>query len=63
MISSKKALACAETLVEFCKEQPGCQSCIFRRFGSDHWNCQIETYDLREVLENIKAKKKNCGYL
>ncbi|WP_288643869.1 hypothetical protein [uncultured Flavonifractor sp.] len=63
MISSKKALSCVETLVEFCKEQSGCQNCIFRRFGSDHWNCQIEAYDLREVLENIKVKKKNYGYL
>ena len=46
MISNKKALACAETLVEFCKEQAGCQNCIFRQFGADHWNCQIEAYDL-----------------
>lgn len=63
MISSKKTLACVETLVKFHKEQSGCQNCIFRRFGSEHWHCQIEAYGLQEVLENIKAKKKNQGYL
>lgn len=63
MISSKKAVAAAETLVEFCKEQPGCQNCIFRQFGADRWNCQIDAYDLRETLGNIQAKKRNRGYL
>ena len=63
MISDKKALACAEILVEFCKEQAGCQNCIFRQFGADHWNCQIEAYDLRDTLDNIKGKKNNHGYL
>lgn len=63
MISSKKALSCAETLVEFCKEQAGCQNCIFRQFGADRWICQIEAYDLRDTLENIERKKRNHGYL
>ncbi len=50
-------------LVEFCKEQASCQNCIFHQFGADHWNCQIEAYDLRETLANINGKKKNYGYL
>ena len=63
MISATKAVSCAETLVQFCKEQPGCQNCIFRQFGADHWNCQIDAYDLRDTLSNIQAKKRNHGYL
>ena len=55
MISGKKALTCAETLVKFCKEQPGCQNCIFRKFGADRWGCDIAAYDLREVLANIEG--------
>lgn len=62
-ITSKKATEAAKVLVEFCKEQAGCQNCIFRQFGADHWNCQIEAYDLRETLANINWKKKNYGYL
>lgn len=62
-ISAKKAVSCVETLVKFCEEQAGCQNCIFRQFGSDHWNCQIEAYDLRDTLDNIQAKKKNHGYI
>lgn len=63
MISSKVALNCAETIAQFCKEQKGCQNCIFRQHGADHWNCHIDAFDLREVLDNIEAKKKNHGYL
>lgn len=63
MVSNKKALECAEVIVQFCKEQRGCQNCIFRQFGSDHWNCYIDAFDIREVLDNIEAKKKNHGYL
>lgn len=63
MISSRVALNCAETIAQFCKEQKGCQNCIFRQFGADHWNCHINAFDLREVLDNIEAKKKNHGYL
>ena len=63
MISSKVALNCAETLAQFCKEQRGCQNCIFRQFGADHWNCHINAFDMREVLDNIEKKKRNHGYL
>ena len=62
-ISNKKAVDAAKVLVEFCKEHPGCQNCIFRRFGADRWNCQIEVYGLRETLDNIGIKKNNHGYL
>ena len=62
-IRSKKALEAAKTIADFCKEQVGCQNCIFRQHGADHWNCHIEAFELREVLFNIEAKKKNRGYL
>lgn len=62
-ISNKKAVEAAKTLIDFCKEQRGCQNCIFRKFGADHWECNIETFDLRDVLWNIEAKKKNHGYI
>ena len=62
-ISIKKAVGAAKTLIEFCEEQRGCQNCIFRKFGADHWQCNIEAFDLREVLWNIEAKKKNHGYI
>ena len=62
-ISNKKAVDAAKVLVEFCKEQVGCQNCIFRKFGADSWNCQIEAYDLRDTIDNINAKKINHGYL
>ena len=42
-ISNKKAVDAAKVLVEFCKEQPGCQNCIFRRFGADR--CLLYTSD------------------
>lgn len=58
MISNKKALESAKTIVEYCHEQGGCQNCIFRKFGCDHWNCHIEAFDLQDVLSNIEAKKK-----
>lgn len=63
MVSNKKAVEAANALVQYCKEQSGCQNCIFRLFGCDHWNCNIEAFDLREVLSNIEAKRKNHGYL
>ena len=40
-MTGKKALECAEALKQFCKEQGGCQNCIFRKFGSDQWYCHI----------------------
>lgn len=62
-ISNKKAVECAETLVAYCKQRKFCQNCIFREFGVDSWNCQLKIFDLKEVLENIEAKKRNGGYL
>jgi hypothetical protein len=61
--TTKKALEAAKTIADFCNEQPGCQNCIFRQHGADHWKCHIEAFELREVLWNIEAKKKNRGYL
>lgn len=62
-ISSKKALEAAKVIADFCREQVGCQNCIFRQHGADHWECHIEAFELREVLYNIEAKKRNRGYL
>ena len=62
-ISSKKAVEAAKVIVEYCRGQGGCQNCIFRLYGADHWECNIEAYELRNVLWNIEAKKKNHGYL
>ena len=63
MISSKRALESAEVIVEYCKEQPSCQNCIFRKFGAESWKCNIEAFELRDVLSAIVAKKKKHGYL
>jgi hypothetical protein len=63
MISSKKALESAQVIADFCKEQRGCQNCIFREHGADSWKCHMDAFDLRDVLSNIEAKKKNRGYL
>ena len=63
MISNQKALDAAQTIVNFCHQQKGCQNCIFRLFGADSWKCHIEAFDLSDVLDNIAAKKKNHGYL
>lgn len=62
-ISNKKAVDAARIISEYCKEQRGCQNCIFRLFGAEHWNCHIEAFDLQDVLSNIEAKKKNKGFL
>ena len=62
-MTNKKALEHATAIVEYCQEQRGCQNCIFRKFGSDHWNCHIYAFELRDVLGNIEAKKKNHGYI
>lgn len=62
-MTSKKALESAKIIAEYCKEQRGCQNCIFRQYGSDHWNCHISAFDLQDVLRNIEAKKKNHGYI
>lgn len=63
MISSKKALESAKVISDFCKEQRGCQNCIFRMYGAGHWKCHVDAFDLQDVLSNIEAKKKNRGYL
>lgn len=63
MISNKKALEAAKVIVDYCKEQRGCQNCIFRLHGCDHWKCHIEAFDLQDVLSNIEAKKKNHGFI
>lgn len=63
MITSKKALGAAKTIVDFCRQQPSCQNCIFRMFGGSEWKCHIEAFDLRDVLSNIAAKNKNHGYI
>lgn len=62
-ISNNKAVEAAKVIVDYCHEQACCQNCIFRQNGADHWNCHIEALDLRDVLYNIEAKKKNRGYL
>ena len=62
-ISNRKALECAKTIVDYCKEQAGCQNCIFRLYGVGHWRCNIEAFNLSDALWNIEAKKKNHGYL
>ena len=63
MISNKKALEAAQVIADYCKEQHSCQNCMFRLFGAEHWKCHIEAFDLQDVLANIKAKKKNGGWL
>jgi hypothetical protein len=63
MISNKKVLEAVKVVTDFCKEQKSCQNCIFRLYGSDHWKCNIEAFDLQDVLSNIEAKKKNNGWI
>ena len=63
MISSKRALESAQVIANFCKEQRGCQNCIFREYGADSWKCHIDAFDLQDVLSNIEVKEKNRGYL
>lgn len=65
-MTGKKALDCAEALKQFCKEQDGCQNCIFRKFGPDHWYCHIGEpawWFLEDVPSCIERKKQNHGYL
>ena len=63
MISNKKAVEAAQTIAKYCEEQNGCQNCIFRLFGCENWHCAIGAFDIRDVLSNIEAKKKNRGYI
>jgi len=62
-MNDKKAIETAKLLVEFCKDQNGCQNCVFRKYGSHHWECTINAFDLNEVVSNYEAKKKNHGYI
>ena len=57
MVSNKKAVEAAQTIVDFCKQQKSCQNCIFRLYGADHWKCLIEAFDLNDVLASIDDKK------
>ena len=66
MMTDKKVVTCAETIVAFCKEQGNCQNCVFRKFGADRWYCHIGEpawWELEEVASNAEAKKRNHGYL
>lgn len=63
MISANKAVEAAQTIVDFCIQQKSCQNCIFRLYGTGHWKCNIEAFNLQDVLSNIAAKKKNHGCL
>ena len=66
MISNKIAFEAAKIVAEHCKEQSGCQNCIFRLNKCDYWGCQMKYplyLDEGEVLSNIEAKKKNHGFI
>lgn len=62
-MTDKKAIETAKLLVVYCKNQKGCQNCVFRKYGSDHWECNINAFDLNEVVSNYEAKRKNHGYI
>lgn len=62
-MTTKKVLKSAKDIVDYCKEQASCQNCIFRLYGVENWHCAIGAFDLRDVLNNIEAKKKNHGYI
>lgn len=63
MISTKKALESAKVIVDYCKEQKGCQNCIFRLYGCENWHCAIGAFEIQDIMSNIKAKTKNHGYI
>ena len=63
MISNKKVLESAKVIVDFCKEQHGCQNCIFRKYGADSWDCHLRAFEMEYILENIERKKRNRGYI
>lgn len=63
MISNKKVIEAAKTVVEYCKEQTSCQNCTFRLYGAELWECNIEAFNLQDVLSNVEAKRKHCGYI
>ena len=63
MISKQNAIKAAKTILEYCGQQRSCQNCIFRLFGAENWKCNIQSFDLRDIVSNIEAKKKHGGYL
>lgn len=63
MISDKKVVEAAKVVAEYCKEQQSCQNCIFRLYGCGNWHCAIGAFEIRTVMDNIEAKKKNHGYI
>lgn len=63
MISNKKVVEAAKVVAEYCKEQSGCQNCIFRLYGCEEWHCAIGAFTIRDVLSNIETKKKKHGYI
>lgn len=63
MISNKKVVEAAIVVANYCKEQQSCQNCIFRLCGCENWHCAIGAFEIQDVLSNIEAKKKNCGYI
>ena len=62
-VNDRRAVEAAQTISDYCHQQRGCQNCIFRLHGAEHWKCHIKAFDLREVLSNINAKKKNGGWI
>lgn len=62
-MTDKKALEAAETIVAYCIDQRGCQNCIFRKFAPNNWKCEICAFELRNVLGNKEAKRKNGGWI
>lgn len=62
-VSNKKALDAAQIIADYCREQQSCQNCIFRLYGAESWKCQIQAFDLQDVLSNVAAKKKRGGYI
>ena len=51
MISNKKVVEAAKTIVDYCKQQDGCQNCIFRSFGCDHWKSGMCCQTLKRKRE------------
>lgn len=63
LVGEKNAVEAAKTLIQYCKEQRGCQNCIFRLYAGSVWKCKLDAFDLQDVVNNIAAKKKRHGYL
>lgn len=63
MVSDKKVVEAAQVVADYCRQQAGCQNCIFRLYGCESWHCAIGAFTIQDVLSNIEAKKKKRGYL